>query len=235
MTRHDPDLTLSQQAKERLLGKYRKARSNAVHDDSTLFISRIENTADYLIALQELQPESQQRRRERLTSIANHLDAALDQIKQLDSAALGFAVWRGFEELATSKGESNTFPSGMKGVEIAYSFREENLNHLATAALGIRKAAEELPPHSMNSSGKDYPWWSLPVELAAAMSIERIFWEYQLEFTVSDSGFAADCLREVYGLSGMQIDRVSYWLKNAKEHHDSMFNVMQRLQKPPEE
>lgn len=72
----------------------------------------LEGYANGIIQYQQIEPESQQRRRERIESLASHIEGAIEQLKQLDSAAFGFVAWSGFEEISKTEGMSNVFPSG---------------------------------------------------------------------------------------------------------------------------
>lgn len=195
----------------------------------------MENYARAIPKYQELEPESQQRRRERIESLAAHIDGAIEQLIKLDDAALGFAAWKGFEEVSNADGLPNIFPDCFATIQEAYLWRKKNVHAMTAFSLGVRKAAVELPQHSMNTSGKDSPWYLLPTELSTAMAIERLFLENTIKFTVSNSGLAAECLRAVYALGGMNIDRVDYWLKRARDHFDSNHNLVERLRKRTDE
>jgi hypothetical protein len=201
----------------------------------SIILKILEGYAYGIIRYQQIEPEGQQRRRERIESLAAHIEGAIEQLKQLDSAALGFVAWRGFEEISTAEGLPNEFPSGDAATCEVYFWRESNISAMSNFALGVRKAAAELPQHAMNTSGKDLPWWSLPKELSTAMAVEKLFWDERLEFTISNNGLAAECLRAVYQLGGLNIDRVDYWLEKARDHFDSMTSIVSRLRKCKEE
>ncbi len=71
--------------------------------------------------------------------------------------------------------------------------------------------------------------------MSTAMAVEKLFWDEGLRFTTSNNGLAAECLRAVYQLGGLNIDRVDYWLKKAQDHFDSMTSIVTRLRKREEE
>lgn len=205
----------------------RRSEENEFEMEVTLKI--LEGYAYGIIQYQQIEPESQQRRRERIESLAVHIEGAIEQLKQLDSAALGFVVWRGNEEISKAEGMPNVFPSGDAATHEVYFWRESNILTMTNFALGIRKAASELPLHAINRPAEELPWYALPKEMSTAMAVEKLFWDEGLKFTTSNNGLAAECLRAVYQLGGLNIDRVDYWLKKARDHSDSMTSCISRI------
>lgn len=226
----DDRLRFDDLTRKNLLLKLKQALQQAHSNDHfydvefevSVMLKILEGFANGILLYQKIQPECQQRRRERIKSLAVNIEAAIEQLKQLDTGALGFVAWRGFEEISKAKGMLNEFPNGMEAVYKADNFLFENISKMTNFSLGIRKAADELPPHPMNTSGKDFPNWAAPIQLSTALSIERLFWVQKLKFTLSNSGLAAECLRATYQLAGLKIDRVDYWLTQARDHFDSM-------------
>lgn len=193
-------------------------------DGYEVFILVLEGFAEAIQSLNRLNPPRQQRRREQIVSIANGLDKALDQIAVLDTAALGFVLWRAFEELAKHHGESNPLIPGFNAMLEADKARSVSMEEMKRFTLGVRMAAKELPEHDYN------------VLLKIALAVERQFFDHGLKFTVSNTGFAALCLRSVFSLGGQKIDRVDYWLGKARESEESMSSLLKRYaQNNPEE
>lgn len=240
---HPEVLPFDDTTREILSEKLRKAMEktfpnrHAEYNESeiSIILKILEGHAYGITRYQQIEPESQQRRRERIESLAVHIEGVIEQLNRIDSAALGFVAWVGFREISEATGTPNEFPRGDAAIAKAYMWRESNISAMTHFALGVRKAAAILPQHAMNTSGKDSPWWSLPKELSAAMGVERLFYEQQLKFTISNSGLAAECLRAVYNLAGLEIDRVDYWLKKARDHFDSMTSCIARWRKCKEE
>jgi hypothetical protein len=240
---HPEDLSFDDTTRDNLSKKLREAMEktfpNRHPDDNDFEISVIlgilETQANAIILYKQIEPEGQQRRRERVESLAAHIEGAIEQLKQLDSAALGFVAWRGFEEISKAEGSPNKFPSGDAATHEVFFWRESNILAMTNFALGVRKAASELPLHAINRPAKDLPRYALPKELSIAMAVERLFWEEGLEFTTSNTGLAAACLRAVYQLGGLNIDRVDYWLRGAQDHFDSMTSFVSRQRKRKEE
>lgn len=236
---HPEVLPFDDTTRDNLSEKLRKAMEktfpNRRPEDNDFEISVIlrilEGYANGITRYQQIEPESQQRRRERIESLAAHIEGAIEQLKQLDSAALGFVAWRGFEEISKAEGLPNVFSSGDAATHEVYFWRESNILAMTNFALGVRKAAAELPLHAINKPAEDLPWYALPKELSTAMAVEKLFWDEGLKFTTSNNGLAAECLRAVYQLGGLNIDRVDYWLKKARDHSDSMTSIISRLAK----
>ena len=63
------------------------------------------------------------------------------------------------------------------------------------------------------------------------MALEREFFKLKIKFIASNSSLAAECLRAIYILGGLNIDRVDYWLKQARDHYDSQMNFIDMLRK----
>lgn len=214
------------QAKGRLVG----------HDDIDfeveVMIGCMEGYAELLPMYDKWKPETQQRRKERINAMANHLDGIIEQIKALDSPALGYCLSKGFGEIAKVKDLSNPYESSFHAILDAEEIQENNFIEGMTAfALGVRKAAKTLPQHSGNTSGKDCDIFTQPPRLATASAMERLFIDQGIDYTITETGLAAECLRAIYTLGGLEIERVGHWLKSARDHKDSQANFLKRLQK----
>ncbi|SFF19578.1 hypothetical protein [Nitrosomonas sp. Nm166] len=241
----DIDLRLDSKTRKILSRKLKEAMQATFSEELPVdydfevlvMVGILERTAEGILWSQEieLRIENQQRRRERVESLAIHIEGAIEQLKQIDTAALGFIAWRGFEEISKAEGVPNEFPSGMEAVMNAELWRESNISAMTNFALGIRKAIAELPLLPSRNEGKDTPLYALSKELSAAVMVERLFLERGLNFTISNSGLAAECLRAVYTLAELDIDRVDYWLKKARDRYDSMTSYYSRLRKLKEE
>ena len=204
------------------------------------FIDCLECIADSIGFYRKYGVEKQQRRRERIESIANHLDGIIDQLKHLDRSAIEYVlmfVWNNPPD------HIDKCPPEM---QIHLANRAENtafdivagktvMDELLTYSLNIRNAAKtlpkclgDLPSLSRYERSPFYPQLGMSIEL------ENLFYKYKIKFTVTNTGLAADCLREIYNLAGLQIDRVVYWLKSARESERSSKNCYYLPQKAHE-
>lgn len=184
--------------------------------EAKVFIGTLQNYADGIPAFQRMKPPEQKRRREKVRALANTLEKLHEALTCMDSAALGFALWCGLREVESTGLGSNPLPPGMPAVIEASVLRGDALPFLAAFSCGVQKAIKELPSHEFNFL------------LKTALAVERTFFDYQLPFTVSNSGFAATCLRAVFKLGGLEIDRVDYWLTEARDSEDSMIALIKR-------
>ena len=194
-----------------------------------LMIIYMECFAEAIPGSEKFLPEKQQRRQERINSLAAHLEGLINQIEALDSPALGYAMHRGCEEISNIRKIANPLQSSFDAIlEAEFLQDKNNIKELKAFSLGLRKAAKDLPEHAGNTSGNNYPWYSQKSKTAVALALEKLFFNAGIDFTTSNNGLAAECLRAIYNLGGLKLDRVDYWLRKAKNHHDSLFNISKR-------
>ncbi|HMV13091.1 MAG TPA: hypothetical protein PKD88_08345 [Nitrosomonas sp.] len=214
-----------------LSSAFKKKNSYNYNPDSEicLMISCFECFAEAIPESEKFLPEKQQRRQERINSLAAHIEGLINQIEALDSPALGYAIHRGCEEISNIRKIANPFQYSFDAILEAEFLRDKNnIKELKAFSLGLRKAAKDLPVHVGNTSGNNYPWYSQKSETAVALALEKSFFEAGIDFTTSNNGLAAECLRAIYDLGGLKIDRVDYWLGKAKNHRDSLFSISKR-------
>jgi hypothetical protein len=53
--------------------------------------------------------------------------------------------------------------------------------------------------------------------------------EHQLPFDASEKGFAAQCMRAMFDLADINVEKVGYWIKKAIDHPDSDTRWLQGL------
>jgi len=223
---------LSEKLHKAIVQQDRLKRPNDIEFEIDVLIGCMEGFAEFIPSIKRLLPEKQQRRQERINSLASHVEGIIDQLKEIDSAALCYSIYSGINETAKKDNLPNLIEYGSDFMFKVEAIKDnENLEDLAAFALGLRKAARELPKHSLNASGKDYPWYAQGAELGVALGLERLFFQNKIKFIASNSSLAAECLRAIYILGGLDIDRVDYWLKQAIEHYDSSVNLHKRFQK----
>lgn len=225
-------IRLSQKLHKAIAQQGRLKRPDDIEFETDVLIGCMEGFAEFIPSIKQLLPEKQQRRQERINSLASHVEGIVDQLKEIDSAALCYSLYSGLNEVA----KKDNLPDSIKYdwdfmLEVESIKNNENLGVLTAFALGLRKAARELPKHSLNASGKDYPWYAQGAELGTALALERLLFQNGIKFISSNSSLAAECLRAIYILGGLDIDRVDYWLKQAIDHYDSSINIHKRLQK----
>jgi hypothetical protein len=191
----------------------------SVELEGEIFIGTLEGYASGIPPFKTVRPPEQKRRREKVRSLANTLEKLHQTLTKIDSAALGFAVWRGMQEVETKKLGANPFLSGWPAILLASRLRDECLPLLAAFSDGVRSAHKGLPLHDFNFM------------LESAIAVERIFRQNRLSFTVNDSGFAAQCLRAIFMLGGLNDSRVDYWLTKARDSEEALVKRLENRQK----
>lgn len=200
-----------------------EAEWHFLESEARIFLSILQDWGLSIPEFEQFNPPKQQKRRETIKSMGSALLRCVNQFAELDSGAKGFVFFRGMEEISSATGEPNPFPEDIRTNFWVHANEHDAIKELRAFAKGVLKAADELPE-------KPEP----PSELRTALWIERLFWEQGFEFTTSQTGFAAECLRSVLALGGIHKDRVDYWLTEARNHEDSMASMMTRLQKTNE-
>jgi hypothetical protein len=236
----EPRLRFDDYTRQKLSEEFRRKITGRNYSDyhsensSEVFLAILEGYAAAIPIFAKYKPPKQEIRKELLASLSLHLSESIDKIKKIDDAALGYALWCGFEQMAKLGNEENPLAAGMAACFEAEILRETYIKDLEAFQLGVQKAAKNLPLHSLNTSGDDCEWYSMPTELSTATAIEKLFIDNGLDFTLSESGFSAACLRAVFALGGLNIDRVSYWLKKAKNHKNSWSNFYKSFAAKPQ-
>lgn len=228
-------LRFDELTRKRLLVSLRKAIAKNgdgqnCDERSELLVSILEGFSDGYHTFDKFKPESQERRRERLVSIAQNLEGIAEQLKKLDGAASEYACFLSFNELVKLEDPNHITPDtwNLADITACASFIDSLPQTLAAFAVGLRFAEKTLPLHSYNTSGMDANWYSAPPQLAIALALERQFWEFGLKYTVTNTGLAANCLQAIYSCAGIEVKRVDYWLKQARDHKDSMASLANR-------
>lgn len=217
--------------RQRLMVKYRAAYQEAHPDGlrdadaaAEVFVSCLERMACGTAR----QPDKEKRRKERVEAFANALDRLIDAALAMDDPALGFAIWHGL--LQTAKDASNPDSArdtaeveaiaGYQSILIAYDLQTKHASDFQRFALGVRLAIKELPPLDKNLYS---------FEEQTARWIEDDLGRCEIKFTTSDTGLAGESFLAVMELSGVMINRASYWLEKAAQNSESWLNFMERM------
>lgn len=216
------DTRLRKTLLKEFVDKFQKAHQDYLPQDveleARIFIGTLERYAAGIPEFQSASPPEQKRRREKVRAVAVAMENLHKAIQEVDSAALGFAAWRGLEEVEAKNIGVNPLHPGMSAVYSAASLRTEVLPVLAAFSSGVRIASKDLPLYDFNFM------------LRTALAVERTFFENGIPFTVSDSGFAAGCLRAVFQLGGLKDGRMDYWLTLARDSDETMGALIKRIE-----
>lgn len=212
------ELQFTKQEREHLEREYLAARnwdgflgSDAGKEfDARLFVRLIEGHAASMPIFKAIEPPSQKNRQRAITSVANAFDRLVDSLNDLDSTALGwtFAL---VEHAMTSEATRSAFPGASYRSTVEAGEERKAIDALARViGPAIRSAVNTLPRIERND---------FEPRQHAAFFLERLMQENRLEFGVTETSFAAQCLRAMLKLAGYldenktETDSVSYWLK----------------------
>jgi hypothetical protein len=188
--------------------------------EATVFVRIIESWAASIELLQAITPPNQKTRIRSLNSVANAL-AKLDQaLGTLDSGALGHL----YAKVAEAMMEAGSLPS--EAANRSGSLRQSPALVVAEAGEGrkvLRTVIAALVNATKSAAG-DLPTFDHvenDPKLGVVRQLERLMREHQLPFEASETGFAAQCVRAMFDLADVNVEKVGYWIKKAIDHPDS--------------
>lgn len=192
-----------------------------------VFARVVEGMGESIGAWQALTPEPQKSRRRTIEQIGVSV-LKLDQLlNELDSQSMGFLYSHVVDALAVTGLQiseadnrmtsmlNHGFRSVVEGGEARQSLRS------LTAILvdATTKAANDLPKYDFTEGD---------VRFVLARRLERRMLENMLPFEASETSFAAQCLRAMFELGGLDVEKVAYWIKKAIDHPDSWARFLQK-------
>ena len=227
----------SRETRTRLIQRFREKYSKA-HPG---LIAPIRLQAEFIRTLtlfgitipvfQKFEHTRKQPGREQLQKLARQLASLSQCLREIEISTLGCATLHALEELQ-SKGfdfseilepyatpmerylaeyEPSRLPKVTqvdirKATRLTYHVRKDVLPIIDALALGAQRASKNLPVSNYSS------------KYDAAFSLRQLFADCAIPFTIGETGFAAECFRAIFSLAGLEMDRVSYWLKMAPNH-----------------
>ncbi|MBX9793379.1 MAG: hypothetical protein K2Y02_03680 [Burkholderiaceae bacterium] len=180
-----------------------QASSDALEDQCELFLGIVEAYGNGLGVICASLPPGQDARRANVRQLSSALQRLQDVLLKLDSGALGQtlneidkALNGGVAQIATDPAEAFIAAGHLR------MLASEPLSAVIVAATNAAKVLDE-PNYD-------------PI-LEVIWHLERLFDDHALPFETKDTGFAADCFREMYELAkpGESKDRPKYLLKKA--------------------
>lgn len=215
-------LVFTQGQRELLITKYWAARGMEAPPAESFslaeeFVDLIEGWADAYDQWQATRPEPQKNRERALGSVVNALEKLDQALAQLDSAALGFLYAKAVDAAAEHGlqiSEADDRIASMVDHPLRAQVEAGELRHKMRKVLGViveatNKARDELPKSDRIEND-----WRLAL---AAIPLKRLFLEHRIAFETTETGFAADALRAIFDLAGLDVEKVSYWLKKAAD------------------
>jgi hypothetical protein len=160
--------------------------------------------------------------------VANALTKLDQSLAALDSGALGYLYAKVADALAVAgihlSEHDDRLVSIMHNPILAVAEAGEGRQHL-------RKIIGEIV-QATNSASEDLPTFDRvenDPRLRVARQIERLMREHQLPFEANETGFAAQCIRAMFELADLDVEKVGYWIKKAIDHPDSDARWLQGL------
>ena len=212
-----PDL-VRRNIKLQFLQKVIASETISRDDEAEYFIICLEKVAESIQSYKDAEPPKHQTSKEKLNSIAQHLNTFADLLKGLDSAVLGHFVHCALLEREKRTGVSLPELGQSEMMYTARDMREDILPMIKDFGLGSQIASKTLPINDFNFKEK------------IALHVERIFYEAELEFSVTDNGFSGLCLNSVfeYGNPSDKKPTIKYLLKKAKDSEGSMSSLIKK-------
>lgn len=195
--------------------------------DAKVFARMVEGWGESVGAWEALTPETQKNRRRTIEQIGAAI-LKLDQLlDELDSESMGFLYGHVVDALAVSGVQVSEADNRMASMLNHHLRRVVEGGEARLALRGIAAmmvdattgAANDLPKHDFTESD---------VRLVLARRLERRMLENMLPFEASETSFAAQCMRAMFELGGLNVEKVSYWIKKAIDHPDSWARFLQK-------
>lgn len=176
--------------------------------ERSLFIKLLDRWAEHHVApLEKLESRSEKARKRQLEKVSHAAAKLAAEINCLDLDSQVFLL----QKFAEKEGDPER-----------PLFQLLELHSIASASLmellGTLRAAS-------CEAAKTLPLTQVKVPLEFALSIERQFWERGFPYSLTETGFAADCLRAVLGTK----DSVAGWLRKAKADPRSMHSFVKLM------
>ncbi len=225
------ELAFTGEQKRALLDAYKLARPNydeRIGVEARVFVGVLESWGDSIQLFSERKPEPQKDRTRSMQKINIGLMKIDEALAELDSGALGY--WYAHIADATARSgyqlsESDSSIVSMvneplRAIVESGEFRQ-TLRQLVTAWVEATTQASETLPKFDHHEHDD--------RLTRAKALERLVIEHQIPFETSETGFPAQCLRAVFDLGGLEVEKVSYWLKKVADDPDSFARFLDRM------
>ena len=212
----------TQGQREELKRRFRdvKPAANPLDHDDDLFVRLIESQADMILDAQAIYlPDQKSRGRaiDSFVSATQKLDTALDQ---LDSAALGWLYGHIADRLAPEGyllSEADGRVASMRNdplrAQVEAGRLRQEIRHLVGAVTEAAAAAKKSLPAAERTEHDP--------RLRTALCLERQIVERGIPFVTTETGFPAACLRAMFEIAGVEVEKVGYWLDKAARHPDS--------------
>lgn len=209
-------------------------RPNAIRNvddvefEASVFVRIIEGWADAIDDFDKLTPETQKDRKRTLNSISLSIMKLDQALSELDSEALGYWYGHVVDALAISGiqlSEADNRMSSMLNHPLRAVVEGGELRKDLRAVIGVivkatESASEGLPKH--NHAEHD-------PRLKTAKALEQLIIDHGIPFDSTETGFAAISLRAMFDLAGLDIEKVSYWLKKVEDDPDSYARFLLRM------
>ncbi|MGA0587257.1 hypothetical protein ACO2Q2_09040 [Dyella sp. KRB-257] len=180
-------------------------------EDRQWFISMLESAAESAATFQPLEDRGHKDRQRAMDKLQTAAGKLVEAFEGLDLDALAY-LYRCVAAVAAGEGEAD------KHSPISYFIEACAERGQVVGALGKVHAAAILASKTLPKLDK------VNAQASVACSVGNTFHMRGLDFPVSDTGFAADCLAAVFDLTGWEKGSLRYWIQRGREHPWSSWN-----------
>lgn len=229
------ELVFTKKQKDELKRAYKEATGDRPDADSesSVFVGILQRWGAAIPDLISLEPPMQKNRQRSLDSFVNAIEKMDAALADLDSGALGWLYASVVDKLSERGVSIDPYDGGMvsmrnhppQAMVEAGEMRAE-LRKLAGCVVDAASEARKTLP--LSDRVENDP------RLTTAKDLERQIIENGIEFSTSETGFPAQCLRAIFELGGLDVEKVSHWLKKVADDPDSFAKFRQRMQEKTE-
>lgn len=206
-----------------------------VFDDSAaiVFVGILESWARSIPDYLKIAPPSHKERQRSIDSFIKGIEKIDTALAGLDSAALGWLYAKAADKLSEEgirispdDGEIVSMKNHPIQAQVEAGELRNEFRRLAKSLVEAATDARETLPQSERIENDP--------RMTMAKALERQIIENGIDFSITESGFPAQCLRAVFELGGLEIEKVGYWLKKAADDPDSYARFRRRMQEKTE-
>lgn len=220
-----------EQRKELEIAYHKAAEGRIPSDDDRieLFVGIIESWGSAMPRLLAIDNPTHKARHRSIDSFIAGVEKIDCALAEMDSSALGWLYANVTDKLALQGVQVSPDDSELVSMRAHRIQAQLEAAELRTILRGLARvvvdaAADTKETLPLIERGDNDP------RMTTAKALERLIIEDGLEFSTAESGFPAQCLRAVFELGGLEVEKVSYWLKKAADDPDSYAKFQQRMQ-----
>ena len=197
------------------------------------FVGLIERWGGSIPDFLAIEPPIHKTRQRAIDSFVKGIEKMDAALAELDSSALGWLYANVVDKLACEGLQVSPDDGGMISMRNNHIQAMVEAGELRGRLRRIASSAAEAAANARDTLPKSERVENDP-RFKMAQYLERQIIEEGIAFSTNETGFAAQCLRAIYELGGLEVEKVGSWLKKAADAPDSFTNSRQQMRNKTE-